>query len=124
MIPILVDTSVWIDHFRSSEPRLVEILNRGEVLGHAFVIGELACGSLGNRQEILGLLHNLPSAPRASDKEVLLLIENCALMGRGIGYIDAHLLASILLAGNAKLWTRDRRLLRIANEMSLGFERQ
>lgn len=119
---ILVDTSIWIDHFYTGVPSLVELLQQEKVLLHPFIVGELACGNIQNRQEILSLLHNLPSVSVASDKEALLLIENFSLMGKGVGYIDIHLLASVLIQDGAKLWTRDKRLLAIANEMNLTYE--
>ncbi|CAN5759957.1 type II toxin-antitoxin system VapC family toxin [soil metagenome] len=119
---ILVDTSVWIDHLRSGEPALATALEGGRVLIHPFVLGELACGNLENRAEVLKLLGDLPAAPTATDPEVLGLIERRALMGRGIGYIDVHLLASAALSGGGQLWTRDRRLAAAAAEMELAFE--
>lgn len=118
---ILVDTSIWIDHFHRGEPSLLGLLNRGEVLIHPLVIGELACGDFRNRQEILSLLQNLPIAKRASEEEALLLIENKRLMGRGVGYIDVHLLASALLEDESELWTRDRRLYAIAQKSGVAF---
>jgi len=119
---ILVDTSVWVDHLRGAEPDLTPLLYDDQVLAHPMVVGELACGSLGNRAEVLGLLSGLPQAPVATDQEVLALIEHHRLMGRGIGYIDAHLLAATALAGPCLLWTSDRRLRDIAR--GLGFARQ
>lgn len=119
---ILVDTSIWIDHFYAGVPSLVALLQQEKVLLHPFIIGELACGNIQNRQEILSLLHNLPSVSVASDKEALLLIENFSLMGKGVGYIDIHLLASVLIQNGSKLWTRDKRLVVIANEMNLTYE--
>jgi hypothetical protein len=107
---ILVDTSVWIDHFRNASPVLVEALNREDVLVHPFIIGELACGNLRNRREILQDLGHLPSAPVATHEEALELIERRSLSGLGIGYVDVHLLASTALHGSARLWTRDRGL--------------
>lgn len=119
---ILVDTTVWIDHLRSGEPALVTALEGGQVLMHPYVLGELACGNLKNRKEVLRLLGYLPLAPTATEPEVLDFIERRALMGRGIGYIDVHLLASIVLEGAARLWTRDRRLDEVAAELDLAFE--
>ncbi len=107
---ILVDTSVWIDHFRRGNAALAELLERGEVLTHPLVIGELACGQLKRRREILDLLHALPPATVASEAETLLFIERRKLMGKGMGYIDAHLLASVTLTDDASLWTVDRKL--------------
>ncbi len=119
---ILVDSSVWIDHLRAGEPALLDILNAGRVLAHPFVVGELACGNLKNRKEVLSLLQDLPAAPVATDGEVLFFIERHGLMGRGIGYVNAHLLSAISLAGTGRLWTRDKRLCAIAESMSLAFE--
>jgi len=108
---ILVDTSVWIDHLRHGDAELVSLLNAGQVLMHRFVIGELALGNLQNRNIVLGTLQNLPQVAAASDDEALHFIENNALSGTGIGYIDAHLLAAVRLSPGALLWTRDKRLL-------------
>lgn len=118
---ILVDTSVWIDHLRSGEPSLAAALEGGRVMMHPFVLGELACGNLKNRSEVLELLGGLPAAPTATDPEALDFIERRALMGRGIGYIDVHLLASVALSGDARLWTRDRRLVAAATDLELTF---
>ncbi|MBX9811159.1 MAG: type II toxin-antitoxin system VapC family toxin [Burkholderiales bacterium] len=119
---ILVDSSVWIDHLRAGEPALVELLNTGRVLTHPFVIGELACGNLKNRKTVLSLLQDLPAAPVATDEEMLFFIERRGLMGRGIGCVDAHLLASVSMAGTGRLWTRDKRLCAVAESMGLAFE--
>lgn len=116
---ILVDTSVWVDHFRTGVARLVELLGQSSVLSHPFVIGELACGQLANRGEILSRLGDLPSARTATHDEVLHMIEVRSLMGRGIGWVDAHLLASASLTPGARLWTLDRRLHSLANEMGV-----
>ncbi len=116
---ILVDTSVWIDHLRSGDENLTTLLNRSQVLVHPFVLGELACGNLANRDEVLGLLKDLPRSPVATDNEVLIYIEQQTLMGRGIGYMDAHLLAAVALEGTARLWTRDKRLHAVADALSL-----
>jgi len=116
---ILVDSSVWIDHLRVGDAALAERLELGIVLGHPFVLGELACGRLRNRSEILMLLADLPQAVPAADAEVLAMIERHRLMGRGIGYVDAHLLASTLLTPEAALWTRDRRVANIARDLGI-----
>ena len=116
---ILVDTSVWVEHLRHGLPRLATHLQEGEVLIHPWVIGELACGNLRNRSQVLDLLQGLPAATVASDAEVLLLIERDRLMGRGIGYVDAHLLASARLS-HCRLWTQDRRLAAVAQEQGVG----
>src|SRR3990172_3934490 len=102
---ILVDGSVWIDHLRAGELALAELLNTGQVLVHPFIVGELACGNLSNREAILSLLQDMPAVPIATDEEVLFFIERHGLMGRGIGYVDAHLLSAVCLAGTAPLWT-------------------
>ena len=91
---ILADTSVWIDHLRLGEPGLVSLLNDMQVVAHPKVIGEVACGNLRNRDEVLDLLGALPAIPAATDEEVLFFIEQRQVMGRGIGYVDAHLLAA------------------------------
>lgn len=119
---ILVDTSVWIDHLRAGNERLVALLDAGWVVAHPFVIGELACGNLHQRNKVLGLLQALPQASVASQEEVLFFIERKALSGRGIGFIDAHLLASTAIGANVRLWTRDRRLQRIASDLELADE--
>lgn len=121
---ILVDTSVWIDHLRSGEPLLVAALEGSRVMMHPFVLGELACGNLANRSQVLELLGGLPPAPTATDTEALEFIERRALMGRGIGYIDVHLMASIALSDDARLWTRDRRLAAVAMDLDLAFDEE
>jgi predicted nucleic acid-binding protein len=118
---ILVDTSAWIDHLRSRSTALSEALEREEVVTHPFVIGELACGSLQRRREVLDLLAKLPTATVASDEEVLLFIEQRRLMGKGIGYIDAHLLAAVSLTEGSQLWSHDKSLAAVAAELRLGF---
>lgn len=118
---ILADTSVWIGHLRKGAPALAAGLDEGRVLMHPFVLGELACGNLANRREVLRLLGDLPMAASASDAEALAFIEHHALMGRGIGYIDVHLLASAALAAPARLWTRERRLAEVAAGLELAF---
>jgi hypothetical protein len=118
---ILADTSVWVDHLRNGAPALAAALEQGSVLTHPFVLGELACGNLKNRGEVLQLLGELPAAPMATDPEALDFIERRALMGRGIGYVDVHLLASVALAGTAQLWTRDKRLAAVAADLKLAY---
>ena len=117
---ILVDTSVWIDHLRSGDPQLTALLSSGSVLAHSFVIGELALGTLRQPGVVIASLNGLPKAVNADDSEVLQLIQERKLAGLGIGYVDAHLLASALLTENASLWTRDRRLQEIATRLSLA----
>jgi len=107
---ILVDTAVWIDHLRDDDAHLVDLLDRGQVLAHPWVTGELALGSIRNRAEILRLLDDLPQALLANAAEIRELIEQHELFDLGIGFVDAQLLAATMLTVDAKLWTRDRRL--------------
>ena len=116
---MLVDTSVWIDHLRHGDAALTAALEAGQVWMHSFVLGELACGNLRSHVEVLGLLQALPPMPVSSDKEVLFFIDQHELMGRGIGYMDVHLLASARLGGT-QLWTRDKRLHTVAAELGLA----
>jgi len=117
---ILVDTSVWIDHLRHGDAILTGLLERGRVLGHPFVLGEIATGSLRQRAIILEALRGLPQAIVARDHEVLDFIEREILFGMGLGYVDIHLLASVRLTAGALLLTRDRRLLAAAGRMSVA----
>ena len=117
---ILVDTSVWINYLRAADERLAALLDAREVLAHPSVTGEVALGNLPRRDVVLRELHDLPQAAVATDEEVLNLIERQALFGRGIGYIDAHLVAAVRLTADAKLWTRDRRLQSVAAELGLA----
>jgi predicted nucleic acid-binding protein len=117
---ILVDTSVWVDHLRSTDRKLVELLDHGQVLMHPFVIGELALGNLGRRRFILDSLRVLPHATVAGTDEVLDFIERHGLYELGIGYVDAHLLAATRLTVGTALWTRDRRLRMAADRLGLG----
>ena len=116
---ILVDTSVWVDHFHHSDPELEDLLRQRLILVHPFVIGELALGSFPKRAALLDSLHALRRAMLAHDSEVLRLIDAWELAGTGIGYIDAHLLASTLLTPETLLWTRDRKLRTVARQLSL-----
>jgi predicted nucleic acid-binding protein len=117
---ILVDTSVWVDHLRVGNKIVVNLLDSGRVLVHPFIIGELALGNLRQRQVILASLQDLPQANLATNQEVLHFIELHALAGLGIGYVDAHLLVSARLTTGASLWTRDKRLLRVADRLGLA----
>lgn len=117
---VLVDTSVWIEHFRRSNRKLTSLLEAEEVAIHPFVLGELACGNLHNRKEIMALLHALPDVAKVEDDEALLFIERHGLMGRGVGLIDVHLVASCRIEA-CLLWTRDKRLHTIAQEMKIEF---
>jgi predicted nucleic acid-binding protein len=117
---VLVDTSVWVDHLRRRNSILVELLEQGEVWTHPFVIGELACGNLAHRERLLGSLAELPRVPSASHEEVLEFIDARRLMGRGLGWIDMHLLASSTVA-KLPLWTVDKRLYTAAAELGVHF---
>ena len=117
---ILVDTSVWIDHLRADNAMLKRLLNGGRVLTHPLVIGELALGQMRQREIILAALSDLPRAEPATAGELLGFIDREVLFGRGVGYVDAHLLASVRLTAGAKLWTRDTTLRRVAEELGLA----
>ena len=117
---ILADTSIWVDHFRRPNAEMIERLTARHVLIHPFVIGELACGTLPDRA-VLQRLDDLPQIVQATHDEVLLLIESHRFMGRGIGYVDAHLLASVIRDGSVSLWTRDRRLAQISEEVGVAY---
>ena len=118
---MLVDTSVWVDHLRRGNAILAMHLGRADVWCHPFVIGELACGRLKNRREVLALLSALPQVRQADHDEVLAFVESNSLSGSGIGWVDAHLLASALLT-SVPLWTLDRRLASMARTLGAGAE--
>ncbi|MFA4837737.1 MAG: type II toxin-antitoxin system VapC family toxin [Dehalococcoidia bacterium] len=118
---ILVDTSVWVSHLRGDDAHLRKLLNDGEVLCHPFVVGELACGNIKNRSEILSLLQVLPLAKTANNEEVMRFIETQNLMGIGLGFIDVHLLASALLS-KAPLWTLDKQLKAASSKLSVDYK--
>lgn len=117
---ILVDTSVWVDHLRAGNARLIRLLEASAVLAHAWVIGELALGNLRRRDSVMALLRDLAHAEVASDNEILTLIDREALHGSGIGYVDAQLLASTRLTAGARLWTHERRLASIAQRLGIA----
>jgi predicted nucleic acid-binding protein len=121
-VTVLVDTSIWIEHFRKGHPRLPEFLRDGMVLMHPFVLGELACGNLKTRGEILGDLAELPKAVEATHEETLDLMERRKLWGRGIGWVDAHLIASALLS-NCRFLTIDEKLHRAAAHAGVRLEK-
>ena len=116
---ILVDTSVWVDHLRNSNARLVELLNEEQVLIHPFIIGELSLGTIKNKAEIMSLLSELPLVPVAGHDEVMAAVNVHHLSATGIGWVDAHLIASALLA-QAKLLTNDKALLQVS--LTIGLE--
>ena len=117
---VLVDTSVWVSHLRNGNTNLANLLNNGDVICHPFIVGELACGNLKNRAEILSLLQALPMSIEAEQDEVMTFIENNQLMGKGLGYIDVHLLAAASLT-EVPIWTIDKKLDAVSQEMGLNF---
>jgi len=117
---VLVDTSVWVVHLRYGDIGLEALLNEGDVVCHPFIVGELACGNLKNRSEILSLLQALPTAIYAEHEEVMQFIENYSLMGKGLGYIDMHLLSSAILT-KVPLWTLDKKLNQISLKLGLAY---
>jgi len=118
---VLVDTSVWVEHLRNGTDGLAALLDEGHVVCHSFIIGELACGNLKNREEILKFLKALDSAALAEHEEVTRFIEIHSLMGKGLGYIDMHLLASAHLS-KIPLWTLDKRLDEASARLGLRYE--
>ena len=118
---VIVDTSIWIAHLRQGNRQLESLLMDAEVTCHPFIIGELACGNLKNRNEIISLLQSLPMVPTIEFDEFLFFIDKNRLMGKGIGFVDVHLLASAQLTG-IPLWTADKRLKSSADQLKLAFK--
>lgn len=118
---ILVDTSVWVSHLRDGNRELENILDNGLVLCHPLIIGELACGNLKDRAVILSFLQLLPESIEAEHEEVLSLIENNRLMGKGIGYVDVQLIASAMLSG-VPIWTLDKKLAQVADSLRIKYK--
>ncbi len=117
---VLVDTSVWVSHLREGNAKFEGLLNNGDVVCHPFIVGELACGNIKNRAEILSLLQALPMSNQAEHNEVMKFIENNQLMGSGLGYIDVHLLAAASLT-EVLIWTTDKKLKDVSQKMGLNF---
>ncbi len=117
---VLVDTSIWVSHLREGDVRLTTLLEEGVVCSHPYVIGELACGNLKNRMEILSLLRALPSAEVVDHEEILAFIDSKQLMGKGLGYVDVHLLGSAVLS-DVSLWTTDRCLAESATALGVCY---
>jgi predicted nucleic acid-binding protein len=117
---VLVDTSVWIQHLRQGSPKLGGLLVDGQVVSHPFIVGEIACEQMKNRREILSLLQALPMVNVAEHDEALDLIERNAIMGKGLGYIDVHVLAGAMLSSSF-IWTMDKKLQRVARHFSLSY---
>ncbi len=120
---VLVDTSVWVEHFRSGNIGLETLLNEGDVVCHLFIMGELACGNFSNRTEILSLLRALPLAGNAEHEEVMQFIENSKLMGKGLGYVDMHLIASAALS-KVPIWTLDKKLKDVSSKLGLDYQQK
>ena len=118
---ILVDTSIWIDHLRVADRDLTELLEHRQVLGHPWIAGEVALGRLARRTDVVGLLRHLPQAVVATDAEVMSLIESARLPASGIGFVDAQLVASARITPEAVLWTRDKRLAAVAQQLGVSY---
>lgn len=119
---VIVDTSVWVSHLRKGDAKLERLLDDGDVICHPFIVGELACGNLGNRSEILSLFQALPMATQAEHEEVMQFIESNKLMGKGLGYVDVHLIASAALTG-VPIWTLDKKLDEVSSKLGWGFNK-
>ena len=119
---VLVDTSVWVSHLRDGNTELANLLNNGNVLCHPLIVGELACGNLKDRAVIISFLQLLPMSIEAEHEEVLSFIENNHLMGKGIGYVDAHLIASAVLTG-IPIWTFDKKLAQVADNLYIKYKK-
>ena len=117
---VLVDTSVWVSHLRDGNAELANLLNDGRVLCHPLIVGELACGNLKNRAVILSFLQLLPMSIEAEHDEVLSFIENNRLMGKGMGYVDVHLITSAVLTG-VPVWTLDKKLAQAADSLHIKY---
>lgn len=117
---ILVDSSIWIDHFHHSDEALKELLLSNQVCIHPFILGELSCGNISNRKEILSLLRTLRSIDLVLDEEVFILIEDRKLYGKGLGFIDLHILASALIH-HVPIWTRDKSLKQVSKELGIDY---
>ena len=118
---VLVDTSVWVSHLRDGNTELADLLNDGRVLCHPLIVGELACGNLKDRDVILSFLQLLPMSIEAEHEEVLSFIENNRLMGQGIGYADAQLVAAAVLMG-VPIWTLDKKLAQVADSLHIKYK--
>ncbi len=117
---ILIDTNIWIDHLHTPVGPLLTLLETGEAFMHPYVLGELALGTIADRERVLARWAELLPAPIAAHSTVMALIEGEELQGSGIGYVDAHLLASALLTADGRLWTRDQRMKQAANRLDVA----
>ena len=117
---VIVDTSIWVNHLRKGSPHLEELLLNAKAVCHPFIIGELACGNIKNRNEFLSLIETLPMAPTIDPDEFLYFIEKNRLMGKGVGFVDIHLLASACLS-EIPLWTSDKKLKSVSIELNIAY---
>lgn len=117
---VLVDTSIWVSHLRHGNSRLQKLLEESTVASHPFVLGELACGNISNRTEVISLIRSLPTLDVVEHDELVVFIENNELMGKGLGLVDVHLMAAAALAG-IPLWTQDRKLNQVCNRLNIDF---
>jgi predicted nucleic acid-binding protein len=118
---VLVDSSVWVAHFKRRNDHLVELLEDGAVICHPYIVGEVACGTPPSRKDIIGMLAELESAPVATQEELLALMDKCHLFGRGCGFVDMSLLAASMLSETARIWTLDKRFELLASELNLAY---
>ena len=118
---VMVDTSIWVDHLREGSHHLEELLLDTKVVCHPFIVGELACGNIKNRNEFLSLIQTLPVAPVIDLNEFLYFVDQNRLMGKGIGFVDIHLLASALLS-EIPLWTSDKKLKSVLTELNIAYK--
>ncbi len=119
---IIVDTNIWVTHFRSPIPALFKMLDDEYVYCHPFVLGELVSGSIANREGIIAELGEIFEPPVGRTEEFLAFVETRKLFSRGIGFVDCHLLLSAVLSGDSKIWTNDKRLKAVSIEMGLNFD--
>jgi hypothetical protein len=119
---ILPDSSIWVEHLRKPLPHLIDLLDQDEILGHPFVTGEVSLGSIANRERVVAELGSLPQLPVQAHTRVAYLIESATLWGQGVGYIDAHLLASTLVVQGTLLWSKDKRQLAQAAKLGVAYE--
>ncbi len=119
---ILPDSSIWIDHLRKALPPLNALLEAGQIFGHPFVTGEVSLGSLSTRERMIAKFAALPQLPVQRYDRVALLIESASLWGKGIGYVDAHLLASVRMVPGAQLWTRDKSLFALSEQLGVSYQ--
>ena len=119
---ILADTSVWVRHLRGQDSAFEALLDVQEIVSHPFVVGELLCGNLRPDSPVLKRIRQIESLPKATEEEVIGLIRFRRLMGRGVGYLDVHLVASVLITGATSLWSLDNRLAAVADELGIRFE--